>query len=202
MKKLTITEALKIAKTKYGPRYNHVLGVHEKAVYLAGKYAVDIYKCSVAAILHDYAKFESKNYMLKILTEYEPSIIPYDEEVYHGYVGAFLVQKELDIEDIDIINAIKYHVTSHPLMNDIGKIVYVADYTEKNRIQPGVDFCRYLSEQSLDLAVLGCVEATYKYLLSKKQTNIHPLTKATYESYLKKVGGNVYDIIKNNYKSM
>ncbi len=202
MKNLSINEALKIAENKYKPRFNHILGVYEKAEYLADKYAVDSYKCSIAAILHDYAKFESKNLMLDVISIYEPSLVSYDGAVYHGYVGAYLVQKEFGINDVDIINAIKYHVTGHPEMNDIAKIVYVADYTEKGRTHKGVEFCRYLSEKSLDLAVLGCAEGTYDYLISKKQANIHPLTKSTYETYLKKVGGNVYDTIKDNYKSM
>ena len=129
------------------------------------------------------------------------SILKYYENVYHGYAGAYLIKHELGITDPDIIEAIKYHVTGHPNMNNVAKIVYIADKTENTRDFPGIGFCRKLSEISLDFGVLSISEATYDYL-TEKNFSIHPLTKKTYDYFLKKVGICYYETLKNNYQSL
>lgn len=84
-------------------------------------------------------------------------------------------------------------------MRDVAKVVYVSDYIERGRTHESADYCRYLSEQSLDLAVLGVSECTIIYLC-RKHADIHPLTIQTYESFLEKVGEATYESIKNNYQ--
>ncbi|QVK19380.1 bis(5'-nucleosyl)-tetraphosphatase (symmetrical) YqeK [Mycoplasmatota bacterium] len=203
MKQLTIEKALEIVKNKNELRFQHVLGTYEKAKELAKLYHINEYKTLISAILHDYAKNESLDSMKKIISDYlDPNMLNYNPVVYHGVVGAYLIQKELKIDDMDIINAVKYHVTGHPEMNDIAKIVYIADYTEKNRKQPSVEYCRSLSKISLDLGVLAVCDKTIEYLKKSNQPDIHPLAEATYQSFLKKVGVSVYDTFRNNYKGM
>lgn len=202
MHKLTVEKALEIAKNKDKARFAHVYSTYKKATYLAKKYQVKNYQCQIAALLHDYAKNEPYDEMVHIIKNHlNIELLQYDKIIYHGEVGAYLVSKRFGIEDKDIIGAIKYHVTGHPLMNDIGKVIYVADFTEDNRNQLGVEFCRYLSEISLDLAVLGCANLTHQYLIASKNKNIHPLTKGTYDKFMEKVG-NEYEVIKNSYKRM
>lgn len=203
MTKITIDKALEIVKNKNEMRFSHVLGTYEKAKELANRYRINEYKAMMSAILHDYAKNESLETMKKIIVDHlDTNILKYNPIVYHGVVGAYLIQKELGIDDIDIINAVKYHVTGHPEMNDIAKIVYIADYTEKNRKLPEVEFCRSLSQISLDLGVLAVNDETIRHLKESNKQNIHPLTEATNHSFLKKVGVRVYDAIRDNYKSM
>lgn len=203
MKKLTVKETLEIVKNKNESRYKHIYGTYEMATYLASKYNEDLYKCQIAAILHDYAKNENLIYMEEIIkSKLDKKLFKFSKQVYHGFVGAYLVEKKFNIHDEDILNAIRYHVTGHPNMNNIGKIVFIADYIEKNRKHDTVEFCRYLSDISLNIAVLGCAEGTLDYLKRIESNDIHPLTLKTYNKFMEMVGANNYGIIKNNYKSL
>jgi predicted HD superfamily hydrolase involved in NAD metabolism len=204
MEKITVDEALRLVKNKNEARYNHILGTMEMATHLAIKYSQDVYKCQIAAIFHDVAKHESIHVLTKIINEHDLKIdcLNYSPDVYHGPVGAYVAETQYGITDQDILDAIAYHVTGSPEMNDIAKIIYVSDFIEKNRKHDGVAFCRYLSEQSLDLGVLGVSECVLTYLYQKNALAIHPLSRLTYETFLEKVGVNQYEFIKNRYQSL
>ncbi len=201
-KLINIDDALKMMEAKNKNRFSHVYGTYVKAKELAAAYNLDLYKCAIAAILHDYAKYDNIESLKNILKEINPEMLRYNEIIYHGYAGSYLIQKELGIEDSEIINAVKYHVTGHPDMDDIAKVIYIADYTEKNRTQPHVDFCRALSKMSLDLGVLAISDESLRYLRKFHGNDIHPLTEQTYQKFLEKVGTLAYDAIRNDYKSM
>ncbi|HEY8364229.1 MAG TPA: bis(5'-nucleosyl)-tetraphosphatase (symmetrical) YqeK [Haloplasmataceae bacterium] len=200
---ITVLEALEIIKKRDELRFLHIYGTYETALKLANLYQLDKYKISLGAILHDYAKNMPIDEQKEIINKYlDKSILDYDSAVFHGEVGSFLIQKDLGVNDQDIIQAVKYHVTGHPEMNDYAKVIYIADFTEMNRTHKGVDFCRKLSEITLDLGVLAVSEKTYQYLINSKKNAIHPLTYATYQSFLKKVGVDYYESLKSCYESL
>lgn len=200
---MEIDKALSIIEEKDPVRFPHILGTFKQARLLAKYYSLDDKKCSVAAILHDYAKGENKSRLKEIITKYgDVNIIKYDEEIWHGEAGSILLKLELGITDKDILDAVRYHVTGHPDMNDYAKVVYIADYTEETRKHPGVDFCRYACYISLDVGVLSCSEGIYNYLNTLPKKKIHPYTQLTYEHFLAKVGSERYESIKSHYQGM
>jgi predicted HD superfamily hydrolase involved in NAD metabolism len=200
---ISVEEALKIVKNKNERRFTHILGTYEMATSLASQYDISRDKCQLAAIFHDYAKNEPIESMRQLIEEkLDSSYLRYSTNIYHAPIARYLVEKQFKITDPDILDAIEYHVTGHPDMNDVAKVVFVSDYIEKNRTHPAVDFCRYLSTISLDLAVLGVSEHTFLYLKEINETNIHPLTISTYQKFLEKVGEVYYESIKDNYKRL
>lgn len=200
---MKVEEALAIMQKKENKRFDHIVGTYEMATQLADLYQIDRYKCQIAAILHDYAKNESIDRMEQLIKKHlDTEFLKYSTNVYHAPVGKYLVKQELTILDDDILNAILFHVTGHKEMNDIAKIVFISDYIEKTRTHPPVNFCRYLAEHSLDLAVVGICEHTLLFLNRLKQGNIHPWLNETYQEFLEKVGESYYDSIKINYQGM
>ncbi len=168
-------------------RYIHTLGVMETAVMLAEKYDSNQKKAELAAIFHDYAKFRPIKEMTEIvLTEkMDKRLLVYGSELLHAPIGAYLVQKEVGIEDDEILAAIRYHTTGRPNMTILEKIVYLADYIEPNRSFPGVDEVRQLAEKNLDQAMIAAISNTILFLM-KKQQPIFPDTFATYNQLLLK----------------
>lgn len=51
----------------------------------------------------------------------------------HAKVGAMLAKVKYDIDDEEVLGAIRWHTTGKPNMNLLEKIVYVADYIEPRR---------------------------------------------------------------------
>jgi predicted HD superfamily hydrolase involved in NAD metabolism len=96
----------------------------------------------------------------------------------HGPVGAWMLKEHGIMDDEAILDAIRWHTTGHPDMNQLAKIVYIADYIEPNRDFPGVDLLRQLTYRDLDLGVVAGIEHTLSFLI-QKDGYIHPLSIAT-----------------------
>ena len=136
-------------------RFRHVLGVEETAVALAAKYGADEAKASIAALTHDYAKERPNDEFELIIRRdgFDLALLNYGNEIWHGLVGADIVQRELAIDDEEILQAIRVHTTGAAKMSLLDKIIYVADYIEPGRDFPGVKEAREIALVDLDAAV-------------------------------------------------
>ncbi|MDQ0216724.1 putative HD superfamily hydrolase involved in NAD metabolism [Oikeobacillus pervagus] len=175
-------EALKIVKEQITEhRYEHTLGVMETAIQLAKRYGADEKKAELAAIFHDYAKFRPKEEMKSIIIEQklDQRLLSFHSELWHAPVGAYLVQKEVGVGDLDILDAIRYHTSGRIDMTLLDKIVYLADYIEPGRHFPGVEEVRELAKTNLDMALIKAISNTVQFLMKKNQP-IYPDTFDTY----------------------
>ena len=104
---------------------------------MAAKYGADEAKASIAALTHDYAKERPNDEFELIIRRdgFDLALLNYGNEIWHGLVGADIVQRELAIDDEEILQAIRVHTTGAAKMSLLDKIIYVADY-----IEPGRDF--------------------------------------------------------------
>lgn len=165
-------------------RYTHTLGVYETSTELAKRFNADVTKVQTAALLHDIAKYLPNDILEQKLSDaHEVDYLAYSPLVWHAPVGAIVAKEECQIMDETILNAIKYHTTGRAAMTDIEQIVFLADYIEPGRTQPGVEEIRELAIQSLDQAVAKTLADTVAYLSKKNQGAIHPDTLAAYEYY-------------------
>lgn len=179
-------EALSIVKEQLTEkRYIHTIGVMETAIDLAKKYGYDEKKAELAAIFHDYAKYRPEQEMKSIIIEQKMAedLLDFHPELWHAPVGAYLVQKEVGIQDKEILNAITYHTTGRPNMTLLEKIIFISDYIEPNRNFPGVDEVRELVQTDLNGAILQSLKNTVTYL-AKKNASIYPDTIYTYNYFL------------------
>lgn len=180
------SEALAIVKEHLTEhRYQHTIGVMETAILLARQYEVDEKKAEIAAIFHDYAKFRPKEEMKQIIVaeKMAPELLQYNSELWHAPVGAFLVEKEVGIVDMEILNAIKYHTSGRVGMSMLEKIIYLADYIEPGRQFPGVEEVRELAKKDLQLALIRAVQNTISFLMKKNQP-VFPDTFHTYNDLI------------------
>lgn len=162
-------------------RYVHTIGVADTALELADHTSVDKARLELAAIFHDYAKFRDKPEMRAIIEmeDFDPDFLSYGDELLHAPAGAYLVKKEIGIEDPEILSAITWHTTGKPDMTTMEKILFLADYIEPNRTFPGVIEVRELSVSSLDQAIIKALANTIEFLMKKRQP-VYPGTLATY----------------------
>lgn len=175
-------KALQIVKEQMTEhRYVHTIGVMETAITLANRFHGDAIKAEIAAIFHDYAKFRPKNEMKRLIIEQnmQQELLSYHPELWHAPVGAYLVQTEVGIEDVEVLNAIKYHTSGRKNMTLLEKIVYLADYIEPGRHFPGVEEVREMAKKDLDCAVIKAMQNTIQFLMKKNQ----PIYPDTFEAY-------------------
>ncbi len=181
-------KALEIIKSQLPEkRYIHTLGVVATAETLAKKYGANLKKTELAAIFHDYAKYRPVVDMTSIVIEekMDQKLLKYGRELLHAPVGAYLVKKEVGIDDEEVLDGIRYHTTGRINMTLLEKVIYIADYIEPNRSFPGVEEVRLLAEENIDDALRVAITNTIHFLL-KKQQPIFPDTFATYNQLLLK----------------
>jgi len=160
-------------------RYIHTLGVAEEAKKLAANYGDNelVVKAELAGLLHDCAKDFPADMKKRFCKEYH---VPIDEimkkqiDLVHPFLGAEVARREYDVNDKDILEAIKWHTTGKADMSVLEKIIFIADYIEPSR-EPfeGLDNARKLSYESLDKAMANILENTIEYVKKRNRT-LHP----------------------------
>lgn len=151
-------------------RYGHTLGVVNTAIRLAEFYGEDKNKAEIAALCHDVAKNMSNEELKKVIDN-ENIALSIDEEntqeLWHSIVAPVIARKVFEIEDEEILAAMRWHTTGKEDMTNLEKIIYLADLIEPSRMFEGVDEIRELAYKNLDSAMLKALTHTTIYLLTK-----------------------------------
>ncbi len=160
-------------------RMIHSLNVADCAVKLCEIYDCDKDKAYVAGVVHDCAKYLDKEEVSYYVKKYDILLDEFEKDslaLSHSIIGAYIAEHEFNINDKEIINAIRYHTTGKEDMTLLEKIIYIADLIEVNRNFPYVDNLRELVyNKRLDEALLLSFDNTIKFVIDNKQT-IHPRT--------------------------
>ncbi len=180
---MNLDEYKNLIKSKMSEhRFVHSVNVSKEARKLAKIYGADAEKAAIAGILHDITKEMPVEEQLKIITD---SGIILDNvqknapKLWHGISGSIYIKENLDINDADILNAIRYHTTGRAGMSLLEKIIFVADFTSQERTYKGVSTMRKKSRKTLDEAMLYGFKFTFSDL-SKRELAIHPDELACY----------------------
>ncbi|UFT97842.1 bis(5'-nucleosyl)-tetraphosphatase (symmetrical) YqeK [Radiobacillus kanasensis] len=185
-------EALAIVKPQLRTtRFEHTVRVTDTALELAKRFGGNLEKAELASIFHDYAKYRNIHEMKRwIITEALPKdLLQYHHELWHGPVGALLVEREVGISDSEVLSAIRWHTAGKANMSQLDKIVFLADYMEPGRDFPGVDEVREVAHNNLEKACWLATKNTIMHLMKKGQS-IYPDTFHCYNSLL-------HDIMEN-----
>lgn len=183
-------------------RYNHSLGAADTALKLAKMYNLDEDKAYLAGLVHDCAKNFDDTRLLKIIKEEIKD--GFDErelknpKTYHAIAGAYFVKSIFEIDDIEIINAVRFHTIGSVNMSTFDKIIFLAD-----KIEPSARDEKYskkifkiLKENKgvigLDIALYKCFCETIKSLV-KRKFYICPSTIEVYNMLQEEVG----DLLKD-----
>lgn len=170
-------------------RYYHSVEVADMAVELTKfhKLNIDLEKVYLAGLLHDATKLIAKEEQKKMLYRLgynDDDEIMKSTNVWHGETATLVVKEEYNIYDVDILNAIKFHVMGRPQMSDLEKIVFISDYVENTRIGETFEIARKLAFKDLDLALVYILKSQIEYITSQNQPLISQ-TLQTYEYYKK-----------------
>lgn len=151
-------------------RYEHSLRVSKTAVELAKAYNCNEEKAEIAGLLHDCGKLLRTNEILKKANDFgiiQDDIVRGNVGLIHGPLGAILAAEEYNVNDEEILSAIKIHTTGKANMSLLEKIIYLSDYIEPERDFPGIDNIRETAYLDLDKAVLLSMDGTIKYIINK-----------------------------------
>lgn len=168
-------------------RFQHVLRVEDMSLILAKKNNVSLEKASIAALVHDYGKERPDDDYIELIKKnnLDTDLMKYGNAIWHGLLGSYFIENELQIKDEDILQAVQLHTTGAAEMSGLDCVLYVADYVEVGRQFPEVDKARDLALRNLDDAVAFETEQTLLYLIQKKAL-VYPKTLETYNAWVAK----------------
>ncbi|MFZ5969528.1 MAG: bis(5'-nucleosyl)-tetraphosphatase (symmetrical) YqeK [Bacillota bacterium] len=159
-------------------RFLHSLGVQKTAIQLARKYGACEVKAGVAGLVHDCAKNLSNEELLNYAERFDiilDDVTKSEVQLLHGKVGARIAQIEFEIEDEEILDAIRYHTTGRNHMTLLDKVIYLADFIEPSRNFNEIDLLRTAALSNIDKATLMAIEMTIAYVIGKRSL-LHPDT--------------------------
>lgn len=176
----------KLQKTLDEQRYVHTLGVAYTATSLAMAHDCNIKQALMAGLLHDCAKMHSGGSLLRLCQRNGIKMSPYEQthpEMLHAKVGALVARSKYKITDSDVLDAIRWHTTGKPRMNELGKIIYIADFIEPNRKDLDcLAAIRKVAFEDLDECVYLILKNILEWLESKNEA-IDDMTKTAFEYY-------------------
>jgi predicted HD superfamily hydrolase involved in NAD metabolism len=163
-------------------RIQHILGVEQMAIELAGHYQLDTHTAATAGLMHDLAKYFKPQRLLELA---RAEGLPIDEvdiatpHLLHADVSAIVARDEFGITDPEILQAIADHTLGRPEMSPMSCIIFLADTLEAGRGDTEeLQSLRQLSCQNLHRAVWHTCDYSLQYLLSTRCL-IHPRTIRT-----------------------
>lgn len=165
-------------KTLTEKRLIHTANVVLTALKKAKELGLDENKVRIASTLHDCAKY------LKAEDFYGFSV-PNDmpKAVVHAYLGAYVCQTVLKIDDDEIIDAVRYHTTGKPNMSTLSKLVFVADMIEEGRSYLGVDELRQYFNGDFETCFRKCLYEEVIHL-KNRGGDIYHQTLDAYKYYI------------------
>ncbi len=167
-------------------RFYHSLCVADEAKRLALKYGGDAEKCYLAGLLHDITKNASKQEHLQIFGDFDimlSDIEKNSQKLWHAISGEAYIKNVLGICDEEILDAVRYHTTAKADMSKTAMILYLADFTSKDRDYPDVGVIRELVEASLYKALIYALSYSINDLIGLKRA-IHNNTLEAYNYYI------------------
>lgn len=155
-------------------RYNHCVGVMERAKELAVKFGADINTCAKIGIAHDIAKEMPEEEKIKYCMD---NSIEIDETervnttLLHAKIGKDIAIKKFGFDE-SMGDAIKNHTTGNKNMDIYSKILFIADRTSIDRNFEDLEYLKSLEDKGIDEAVLYILDKKIE-LQIKKKAQIH-----------------------------
>ena len=164
-------------------RYQHSLNVAEEAGKLAEHYNYpDTEKAYIAGLLHDICKEIPKEEQLAMVSASDMDVTDVElvtPPLFHAIAGARYSEQVLNIDDRDILNAIRYHTVGRAGMSRLEEIIYIADLISEDRNYKDVNKMRKYAYQSIEKAMLEALKFSITDVVGKGSL----LPRHTIEAY-------------------
>ncbi len=167
-------------------RYIHSLNVADECRHLAQIYDSDEEKAYFAGLVHDICKELPVDQLKQKAVDSNLAISKAELEtkaLWHAIAGAGFVKNDMKINDIDIINAVRFHTVARAGMTKLEEIVYIGDLISADRTYKDVKRFRKLAYQELDKTMLEAVVFSIQSVIEKRGL-IPEYTIQAYNQYL------------------
>lgn len=168
----------------------HTQRVVAGAERLARIHELDPQRCAAGAAGHDLFRHLKAD---ELLQRSRRNGIPIGEPeldapiILHGPLAALHAQRELGVDDPDLLETIRHHTTAHPDLSDEGLAVFLADKIDPQKVarDPGLESVAAAAERDLPAAAALFLERRMIAQLAGG-TLLHPLAVAARNAFLQR----------------
>ncbi|MCY4528241.1 MAG: bis(5'-nucleosyl)-tetraphosphatase (symmetrical) YqeK [Chloroflexi bacterium] len=141
---------------------DHLRRVRKLARKLAKRHGVDRDASELGAACHDLARHMKPEDLLEEADRLEIPVHPMERRVpimLHGPVAARWLERDGEISDPRVIEAVRYHTTGKSGMSDVSRVVFLADKLEPRKVKhrPELAEVLQLAKVDIDTALLEYV---------------------------------------------
>jgi predicted HD superfamily hydrolase involved in NAD metabolism len=157
---------------------DHIYRVRDIAKQLAPSHGIDPEVAALGMLAHDVARAMTDEELLGKAGALGLPIGTVEKTVpilLHGPVGAEMLAKEDGLADSSVHQAVYWHTTAHPDLDPLGKLVFLADKLDPQKIAayPYQPYLKQLAMEDLDKAVLEFLSRETVSLVSRGLM-VHP----------------------------
>ncbi len=158
----------------------HLSRVRELARDLAERHGVDPDASELGAACHDLARHMEPGDLLDEAARLEVPVHLMERRapiILHGPIAATWLERDGEILDARVIEAVRYHTTGKNGMSDVSKVVFLADKLEPNKVRrrPELNEVLRLASVNLDMALLEYVNRQIVLRIERGDL-LHPAT--------------------------
>ena len=137
----------------------HIQRVRDVAATLAARHGADARAVDLGAACHDLARAMSPDTLPAEARRLGLAVHPVEERapiLLHGPVAAAWLERDGEIADPRIIEAVRWHTTGMAGMGLVARVVFVADKIEPEKVRwdPSLERVAATAEEDLDAALL------------------------------------------------
>ncbi len=167
---------------------DHIYRVRDIAKQLAPQHGIDPELAALAMLAHDVARAMSDEDLLGRANDLGLLIGLVERQIpilLHGPVGAEILQREDGLTDQSLYRAVYWHTTAHSSLDELGKVVFLADKLDPEKIiyYPYLPQLRKLAMEDLDRGLLGFLNWETAARLNRGEL-VHPVTVEARNSLL------------------
>jgi predicted HD superfamily hydrolase involved in NAD metabolism len=147
-------------------RYKHSLGVESTSILLAERFGLNREDSALAGLSHDICREMNRFELEKLTSRRSDNFV-----LLHGHAGAELLRNKFKIQNLSVLNAVRFHISGNEGLDDLAKVLFVSDYLEPGRTHISDDERSRLFLLNLDDMVLD-IACKIKIHLEKKECTI------------------------------
>ena len=168
----------------------HTRRVVDGAERLARIHDLDPQRCAAGAAGHDIFRHLKAD---QLLERSRRAGIPIGEAeldapiILHGPLAALHAERELGVDDPDLLETIRYHTTAHPDLSEEGLAVFLADKIDPRKVARDRGLASVAAAAERDLAAAAALFLERRMIAQLAGgTLLHPLAVAARNAFLQR----------------
>ena len=166
----------------------HIYRAIDVALELAPRHGVDADQAALGIMAHDVARAMANEELMRCATQLGLPIGLVERQVpvlLHGPVGAEIVRRDDGLDNPALYRAIYWHTTAQSSLDDLGKVVFLADKLDPRKIAryPYLPYLSHLAFEDMDRAMLEFLSREISSRVSRGQP-VHPASVETRNALL------------------